>query len=396
MQSATPVSRFKCLITAVLTGALSSAAITITSGPYLQNVTDSEATIIWRTDLPSTGWVETAPDDSTHFYSTERKRTYATQLGSAQIGTLHRVTLRNLQPGTTYRYRVASEEVVDRQPYHVTYGGVTATEVHRQKPLKFSTLQPGSDHLDFRMVNDIHGSGELLSDLLAGTDFTAEDLMIFNGDMVSYMDNEDGLFNGFINKAVELFAAETPFYMSRGNHETRGNYSQEYMRYFPTTTGMPYYTFTAGPVFFIVLDSGEDKPDSDIEYSRTSFFDDYRTEEARWLEKVIESPEFKNAPFRIVINHVPPVNSLWHGTLHFKELFLPLLNKAGIDLMLCGHLHKAVYNAPGTDGAQFPIIVNSNKESLDISADAGKGIELRIVGLDGKTRESHSYTPRKR
>lgn len=42
--------------------------ITITHGPYLQNVGSNEATIVWITDKPSIGWVELASDGNGSFY----------------------------------------------------------------------------------------------------------------------------------------------------------------------------------------------------------------------------------------------------------------------------------------------------------------------------------------
>ena len=83
----------------------------------------------------------------------------------------------------------------------------------------------------------------------------------------------------------------------------------------------------------------------------------------------MESAEFRNAPFRVVVVHVPPVQDTWHGPLHAKQLFLPVLNKADVDLMLCGHLHCYRYNEAGVDGAEFPVLINSNMEMLDVEAD---------------------------
>ena len=62
-----------------------------------------------------------------------------------------------------------------------------------------------------------------------------------------------------------------------------------------------------------MLDGGEDKPDSDIEYGGTSFCDAYRAEQAEWLAGVVESAEFRNAPFRVVVVHVPPVQDTWQA-----------------------------------------------------------------------------------
>lgn len=367
-----------------------SMAITITSGPYLQNVTSDGATVIWLTDAPSTAWVELAPCDESNFYSCERPKYYETDLGRAVVGTVHKVRLTNLKPGTHYRYRIASEEVLDQQPYRVTYGGVTASDVYNKKPLEFSTVPLKADTIRFRVVNDIHGDTDRLSKLMDGFDKSVYDFVFYNGDMVNFMADESSIVNGFINRSVDLFASETPFYMARGNHETRGNFAKEYMTYFPTPTGLPYYTLTAGPLFIIVLDGGEDKPDSDIEYSRTSFFDDYRRCEAEWLKTVTASDEFKHSPFKMVITHVPPINDNWHGPLHAKELFLPILNDAGIDLMLCGHLHRYSYCPAGTDGAEFPVIINSNKEGMDVSLEKDK-LNVSIFDTNGKVVKTFAY-----
>ena len=117
------------------------------------------------------------------------------------------------------------------------------------------------------MVNDIHGSNDRLRAMLSDVKRENADLVIFNGDMVSTVNEEDVIFTGFMDTAVDLFASEVPMYYVRGNHETRGRASSSVYDYFPTPTGEFYYAFREGPVFFLVLDSGEDKPDSDIEYS---------------------------------------------------------------------------------------------------------------------------------
>ena len=83
--------------------AITSDAIEIVSGPYLQNVTDCEATVVWRTDKDALAWVETAPDDSLNFYAEERPRHYETDMGRAVVGKLHKVRLKGLESGKTYR-----------------------------------------------------------------------------------------------------------------------------------------------------------------------------------------------------------------------------------------------------------------------------------------------------
>lgn len=369
--------------------------IRIASGPYLQLVGENEVTVVWTTNNKALSWVEIAPCDSLHFYAEERPKYFSTYLGRAVIDTVHKVTVPNLQKGTKYRYRIFSHEVLEEGPYYVAYGRTASTDVYGRLPLTFTTNDSSRPSTRFMVVNDIHGDSALFMDLMAGFRKDSVDFVVFNGDMVSYMESEDQIMNGFVNNAVRRFASETPFYMSRGNHETRGNFSKNFLHYFPTPTGLPYYTFRQGPVFFIVLDGGEDKPDSSIEYSGTAFFDDYRRKQADWLRQVVASQDFQDATYRVVITHVPPVKDTWHGQLHAKQLFLPVLNEAGVDLMICGHLHRYEYNEPGTDGALFPILVNSNRHALDVKAD-GSSLVVTVVGRDGKEFRRFVYPHRHR
>ena len=56
--------------------AFSQPSARIAGGPYLQNVTEDGFTVIWTTTTDAAAWVETAPDDGTHFYAVERPKYY--------------------------------------------------------------------------------------------------------------------------------------------------------------------------------------------------------------------------------------------------------------------------------------------------------------------------------
>ena len=43
-------------------------------GPYVHSLYGDEAVITWITNRPAVSWVETAPDDGTHFYAYERPK----------------------------------------------------------------------------------------------------------------------------------------------------------------------------------------------------------------------------------------------------------------------------------------------------------------------------------
>ena len=359
------------------------SGISILYGPYLQGVDETEVTVVWVTNKDAVSWVEVAPDDGTHFYAEERPQFFHTNMGRKEIGTLHKVRIYGLEKATTYRYRIYSKEVTAKEPYFIGYGKVSASNVYNRAPYKFKTLDRSKNSTNFIMVNDIHENNELLASLMKTEDLNKPDFVLFNGDMVSNMHNEKQVLDGFLDSAVKLFASELPFFYARGNHESRGLFSTEFIRYFPTTTGQPYYSFRQGPVFFIFLDGGEDKPDSDIEYHGLAAFDQYRESQIEWLKNTLNSEEFRQAPVKIAVMHVPPIRSTWHGPIQVKKHFIPLLNNAGINLMLSGHLHQHHFIPAGDDGCEFPILINSNNHIVNITVE-GKSIKIKIKDDSGK------------
>ena len=338
----------------------------IICGPYLQNMQEDEVTVMWITNRDAVGWVEIAPDDSVHFYAETRPAFYQSINGRKTIGRLHRVRVSGLEAGTSYRYRVISREVTRNEDYFVQYGQAVGSDVFLHAPYRFTTFESDPSSVRCTIVNDIHGKNDLQKALLSRVPDSATDFVFFNGDMANHLSSEQQIVDDFLKTASETFAAETPFFFSRGNHETRGRLAYEFLNYFPTPSGRPYYTFQNGPAYFIVLDGGEDKPDNDIEYHGLGDYDRYRDEEARWLQEIVQSEAFRQAAFRIVLMHVTPVNDSWHGALETRQKFVPILNGHGIDLMLCGHTHQAYYAPAGENGCDFPLLINAPDQAVDL------------------------------
>lgn len=355
--------------------------IGIIHGPYLQNVNSDEVTIVWVSNLPSLGWVELAPDDGTHFYGKERPKFYDSRHGIKNQGRIHRVRIKGLDPGTTYRYRVYSTQIKEHVGHIINYGPTVATDVYRKAPLKFRTLDREQKEVSFAMINDIHGDAGRMESLLKLCDMDKTDMVLFVGDMVSQFNNEGQIFDGFMDKAVEMFASEKPMFYTRGNHETRGEIAYDFQDYFSPSQDHIYYMFRQGPVCFVALDCGEDKPDSDIEYSGANVYSEYRTEQAEWLKEIIQTEEFKSAPFKIVTCHMPPMGG-WFGPEEIKQKFIPILNEAGVDVMLCGHTHRHSFHKAG-ELADFPVMVNAADNVLKCSV-CGERLEIQTVDMDGK------------
>lgn len=141
--------------------------------------------------------------------------------------------------------------------------------------------------------------------------------------------------------------------------------------------------FSQGPVCFIMLDTGEDKPDTDLEYSGITDYDNYRNEQAEWLAQVVKSEEYRRAKWHVVVGHIPPrpVKDMWHGQYEVLRKFVPILNEAKVDVMLCGHLHRHIINKPD-DEVKFPVVVNSLDHVISGWTD-GQNLHLDMYDTKG-------------
>jgi UDP-2,3-diacylglucosamine pyrophosphatase LpxH len=186
---------------------------------------------------------------------------------------------------------------------------------------------------------------------------------MLNGDILTDINQESEINECMLKPFSSYFASNKPFFFTRGNHETRGEGAHSLAKYIDTPTGKYYYSFTYGNTHFVVLDCGEDKPDKNKEYFGLADYDTYRSEEALWLANEVQSPEFKNARFRVVCIHMPVVLNFdgkqfsGYGIKECSEKFATLLNDSGVDLLLCGHTHAFKVVRPKKGVTNFPIIV---------------------------------------
>jgi predicted phosphodiesterase len=359
--------------------------IVITHGPYLQNLACDEVTIVWTTNNVAVSWVELAPDDNSDFYFTERPKFFASKNGIKLENVVHAVKVRGLKPATRYRYRILSQEVREHRSWHVYYGDIAASDVYNKEPLSFVTLSDNSKELHFSMFNDIHGRSNVLEKMFGVVNPQQQDMVFFNGDMVSLMNNAEDLFTGFMDVSVKAFASTTPMYYSRGNHETRGSFASSFQNYFSPLNPELYFLVRNGPVCFVVLDCGEDKPDSDLEYCNITDYDAYRSQQAEWLRQALKDKRFTEAKFKVAVCHIPPTNNGWHGEAEIYNKFVPLLNDADVDVMLSGHYHRTLkWNA--NENVKFPTLINSNNSVLKGTVD-GNTLTLDVIDLEGKRTE---------
>ena len=369
----------------------------IVCGPYVQCMTETSFTVIWTTDVDAVAGVEVAPDDGTHFYNKERDKYYdARGNGVAQIGKIHKVVVDGLEPGSTYRYRVMNRGVIAYNGSgNVQYMHGSGTDVYKGEPHKITTFKEDYDTIRFDLYNDIHGKDSLFNRILSGARDN-RDFVFLNGDMTSNISNEELIPKMYLGSAAKSLNGGLPLFASRGNHELRGRDAIKWLNYFQTTTGTPYYSFSIGDFFFVVLDACEDKPDSDIEYSGIVASKPYVERQGRWLKEVIASEECRNAKVRIAFCHVPPESKGWYGAAQMCNILVPPLNEAGFDAMFCGHIHRWRVAEPdgSISNAGFPVICNANMERMEVTA-TEDAIEISTFDTDGKNTHNHTLKLKK-
>lgn len=357
----------------------------ITHGPWLCDLTSDGVTVVWTTSKPALSWVEVAEDDGRSFYAAEHERRYETVAGRKQAHkTLHSIRLKGLRPGTKYRYRIFSQEVREwKYNDKVYYGDIAASNVYSRQPFAFRTLPASGCDLSFVVLNDIHGRADCMAGLCRPIDFAQIDFVAFNGDMSNSTESPGQLYRDFIDASVGAFASETPILYNRGNHETRGVYADFLQEYFPKVGGCYYKLYMAGSVAVLMLDCGEDKPDSDIEYGGLGAYDAYREEEAAWPAR--------NGRLGGVPQCLGPHRAAAHparernlARQHSPRGAVPADPERcpDIDVMLSGHTHRYSFR-PANDEVRFPVLVNDNASLL--RCDVGDGrITVRIYGRKGR------------
>lgn len=369
---------------------VSAKGIKVTHGPWICDMDSTGVTIVWVTDVPGISYVEMATDSTDHFYSKTRKRYYAAEAGRRILtDSVHCVRIRGLKPDSKYRYRVVTQALKDWcNDDWVTLGGLAWSDVWKKKPYEFKTYPAKPREITFLVLNDIHERPQFMKELCKNVDLKKLDFVLLNGDMSNRIRSQKHIMDAYLDTCVSMFATDVPLFFNRGNHELRGEFADYLNRYFPTNNGKYYRLQHVAGIDFLFIDSGEDKPDADLEYCGIVECDQYREEQERWLRSLQEEKKIGKYPI-VVFSHMPPTLKNWHGPLHMQETLTPELNKMNVSVMLSGHLHRFDYQEPN-EIINFPNLVNSNNTYLLCHIANGK-MEVDYVGLTNKEKKHFTF-----
>lgn len=350
------------------------AAGPLQQGPWVYGARENSMNILWISEKPGMAYVELA-DGTVQF------ETYA---GRRIFKRLHRVRLDGLEAGAVVRYRVCGVDLADdSNPRDPVFKGTYEGPWHEVR-----TFDRKAQRCNFSVFNDIHMKTKDYAALAAQVDSANTDFLFLNGDIVSAGNYELDTLVHYAIEPLGALPAGLPVLFARGNHEGRGNHVELVSEIYPNDDPAPfYYTFRHGPVAFLVLDAGETGKSRSILYSGSDVYEDYLVEQLEWAAKAVREPSFRKAPLKVCLLHVPMIDHedktdyLLQRWLNVH--FVPLLNKAGIDLMIGADLHEQMYCEPGTMGNRFPIVVNDDAHRLEVKCDR-KGYSMRMYNPEGE------------
>ena len=345
----------------------------LSAGPWVTDMSENAFTVLWTTDVACQGWVQL--DNG--------RRIYEEYAGRKLFGTFHSVRVEGLSRGNEYGYRVGNRVVDPVDPRRPAYGRDLLSE-----RFSVTTFDPNRKKCRFSVINDVHMRLDHYSAMLDDIDSGDNDFLLLNGDIISAGNWPLDSLVKYEVAPLGALGSNLPVVFSRGNHEGRGDGVALVEKLFPKASGAPYYyTFRQGPAAFIVLDCGETGVRNSLALTGDRIYEDYLRNQMKWAGKAMKEASFRKAPVKICIIHAPMIDSgdpedfVPHGWMNRN--FLPLLDKAGIDLMIGADLHEYFFITPGTMNNGFPILVNDNQSRLDVSVEKGQ-ISVTVYDEDGK------------
>ena len=358
----------------------------ITRGPYLHAPTDTSATITWMTDLPSRARVVFGTSDDLN------REAFSVTHGLMDVGTLHSVRLTGLKAGQRYRYRVAATPVLELPAYWPKTGREIQSDV-----FSFTTFDARKPTAVFASISDTHESIGRIDTLMQRIDWSTLDALVHTGDAFNGVSSEAQVWDHWLTPMIRTGIRQaTPLIFARGNHETRGPFARALAKYVPIEEDRFYFARDIGPVHLLVLDTGEDKPDSTQVYAGLNQFATYRDTELAWFQQHARTPRARSAPFRVVVMHQPTFGWGWRSPASdaARAEWESAANVAGVDLVIAGHNHRFSLTPAGTRGNSYPVLVVGQDQVATVQASM-TALRVRVIGRDGAEVSAFTVPRRK-
>lgn len=397
--------------------------------PCLQAPAETTMGVSWRVSGLAKGVVEIA--DNPDFKGSRFVKSGGYGLVPIDVSALQ-VRLEGLKPATRYWYRTITTPFTDyRNIYDAKLGEPIVSETHA-----FTTFGANAA-AHFCVINDTHAQWKPFEMVVAKAKALAPTAIVWNGDATNTTQDKATAAKIFLDPPISTkdWSSDVPVLFESGNHDFRGSWISKkeevmFARHPAERRGDQWdlkwnFAVRLGDLAMIGMDTGEDKPDGHPKWFGLANFSPYRRAQAKWLEEALGRPDIASAKFKVVFCHIPlfaaedhpdyPHDGVkidpedyayWSRECH--DLWAPILEKAGVQLVIAAHKHRYRYDAP-TAGRGWAQIVGGGPE-LGVGhggkPDAGRFptvIEGKVEGgklvvtvhdaFNGKVAGRHEFAP---
>ncbi len=363
-----------------------------TRGPQVGQVDPRTVEVRWHTPVPADSRVDFGVDGASAAWVADTNRT-----------TVHRLALTNLVPGLAYEYRVSSSD-----------GEGTA----RTAPARFR-VAPTSGEVTFTMLADSGGGSRAQRQLARVMSDARPDLVLHGGDVVypyPQLSHEELRCFSMYRELMRT----TPFYPVVGNHEVMylGETTIAWLVDGFSTPTNPFtgeghfYSFDYGDAHFVAVFMAA--RGHDLRYPAYSLAEG--SAHYQWLTNDLATTR---KPWKIVLGHVPLASSGPHrfdsylgvyDQPEYRRLLLPVFERYGVQLFLCGHDHLYERLGPlqgvhlvvsgGGGGSIYGLNAAGERDPRSVRFQsvyhclkvrvAGDTLRLEALGVDGRVLDEMS------
>lgn len=332
--------------------------------PYVQQLTETSVLIRWHTDIPTDGtihWGETKTID---------------RVATGGSGQWHDARLTGLKPATTYHYQVqaGADDQMLIESFR-TDAGPTGT-------VTFGVLgDSGTDT----------AAQHTMASVLAAQE---PQLVLHTGDVV-YPRGAACFYQARFYDPYSNLLGSVPFYPVVGNHDLKSQGGKPFFTTFDLPANNPqhserYYSFDAGPVHFVALDSELYHGDGGGGVTAAT--------QKAWLEQDLQQTK---QPWKVVYLHRPLYSSGEHGgDTKIRADLAPIFARYGVNVVFSGHDHDyerfkpmdgVTYIVSGGGGAALYTVKPGPQTAFAAKADnilkvtaSPARLTIAAVGSDGK------------
>ena len=338
--------------------------------PCLQAPGETTMGVSWAVSGLSKGVVEYADNPSFRNAKTAK----GGGNGLVPIDTVAlQVRLEGLKPATTYWYRTVTTPFTNyRNIYDAKLGEPIVSAAY-----SFTTLgEAGRSH--FCMMCDSHAQWKSFEMVVKKMKEIRPAAIVWNGDATNTTQTKRTAVEVFLDPPIASrdWATETPVFFESGNHDFRGSWisrKEEVVmaRHPAERRGDQWdlkwnFAVRCGDLALVGMDTGEDKPDGHPKWFGLANFTPYRRAQAKWLEEQLARPDIEAAKYKVLFCHIPIFAAIDHPSYphdgvaidpedcaywsrECHDLWAPIIERAGVQLVVCGHEHVFRFDAPTAD-----------------------------------------------